>query len=288
MRTSIPYLSLTLYFTTLIQAFISLSVPKRITAGIPTEILITNDLDQPTSTDATTDTFRIYLWHNTNMCYLLRQCPISTTKLNINIPPSAGPNDHYILVAMQVTLPPHPFVNPIFTNSAGFNLTGATGSWSKYETSLAAVRLLTDPDRVPCEAMACARDCVVDFDEDHAERVYDRAHYECLKKCPGVDYPSWEEYQNPSTTSPTPSLSSSQKSSISSTTSLSHDTTNTTTAIQPTLTPQLPPVAPLVPVSTGTPTPAPTKSQSPSFAISMEICSLVFICVAVHLGVWRW
>lgn len=66
-----------------------------------------------------------------------------------------------------------------------------------FETSLAADRILADPDRVPCEAYECARNCVKDFEEENPKGVDDRKHYECLEHCPGTDYPTVSILQLP-------------------------------------------------------------------------------------------
>lgn len=91
---------------------------------------------------------------------------------------------------MQITLPPHEFTQPIFTDSARFNLTGATGNWSAFETSLVSHRPLADADRLDCGGMECARGCVKDFEGENPRAMDDRRHYECLARCPGADYPS--------------------------------------------------------------------------------------------------
>ncbi|KAI9731301.1 MAG: hypothetical protein M1834_005204 [Cirrosporium novae-zelandiae] len=157
-------------------AFESIDAPYRITAGEPFEVDIENDLGFSSSFDADFDSFVVWLamtppgWGTGPVCSLSNDSiPIDTTSLTLTIPADVGPSGYYYSLSVA-EYGGHGGGESGFQYSNDFKLVGGTGEWSEEE--LDGYVLWGDPSGLPCDAVACVRQC--DGDDS------------CAAKCPGV------------------------------------------------------------------------------------------------------
>ncbi|EGY22104.1 hypothetical protein VD0002_g3337 [Verticillium dahliae] len=180
-----------------VVAFSSIRIAPTVEAGKEVEVSIVNDLEDSDSFDAGFEKFRVYLattppgWGTGPACYLVNATAIDETSVKVTIPPSVVPHGSDVMISvMEFNEDPSLDGPSGFQYSNEFTLNGGKGEWSKPELEGFNIG---DSDTIPCEAYACARDCMVQFypDNKEDESAYKKT-YECTAECPGVDYPAWD------------------------------------------------------------------------------------------------
>ncbi|KAL9943297.1 hypothetical protein D7B24_004179 [Verticillium nonalfalfae] len=180
-----------------VVAFTSIRIAPTVEAGKEVEVSIVNDLADSDSFDAGFEKFRVYLattppgWGTGPACYLVNATAIDETSVKVTIPPSVVPDGSDVMISvMEFNEDPSLDGPSGFQYSNEFTLNGGEGEWSKPELEGFNIG---DSDTIPCEAYACARDCMVQFypDNKEDESAYKKT-YECTAECPGVDYPAWD------------------------------------------------------------------------------------------------
>ena len=201
-RSGLSVLASTLAIYASVRAFEDIRIPSTVTADEETTVTISNDLDEGSdSFDAGFEKYRLYLstsppgWGWGPACYLVNSSAIDVTSLKVTIPASVVPDGTDLMVTtMEFNDDPSLDGPSGFEYSNEFTLEGGTGAWGEAEVNGTT---LGNPDRIPCTALKCARDCTDKYyPENMQEENLDTAvkdTYECVAACPGVDYPSWEE-----------------------------------------------------------------------------------------------
>lgn len=184
------------------RAFEYIQIPDTVTAGEEATVEVSNDLDVGSdSFDAGFEKYRLYLstsppgWGWGPVCYLVNSSAIDVTSLKITVPASVVPDGTDLMVTtMEFSDDPSLDGPSGFQYSNEFTLEGGTGTWGQAELNGTAVG---DPDRIPCTALKCTRDCTDkwypdNMDEENWDTAF-KSTYECIAACPGVTYPSWDE-----------------------------------------------------------------------------------------------
>ena len=187
---------LTLLTVSLTAAFDGLEVPSTIVANTTSLLRISNDLSNGASSfDGVFSNFRTYLslsvpGHGSGpACYLVNSTITNTTSLSFLIPASVGPDGSYSIATMEFNQDAFDLGRSSYEYSNEFELTNATGSWSAAEL---AGRPVGNPDKVPCSAYNCARNCTQSFyplNVNQSDAL--RATWDCTAACPGATYESW-------------------------------------------------------------------------------------------------
>lgn len=193
--------------THLSTAFREISIPSIVNANQTVQLTISNDLSTgPGSYDGQFTTFRVYLAivapTSSNIpntvqpsCYLVNATSITTSIVNLTIPPTVGPDGtSYHIGTLEYSTHPTPPPPSSYSYTSIFTLYNTTSSWSSADLNGDYPPF---PDLLPCTSYDCARQCLSSsFPQNiNGTEAAFKGTYECMAACPGVTYPSWEEVQ---------------------------------------------------------------------------------------------
>jgi len=183
-------------------AFQDVSISSTVAADKDVEVTVTNDLGAPDSFDGMFDSFRVYLattppgWGTGPACYLVNSTNIQSTSVKVKVPAFMGPDKTAFKIStMEFNQDPNKDGPSGFEYSNDFMLEGGNGDWSKVE--LGGNTLAVSADALPCSALQCARDCCsTDYPAWLEDEGKFETTYECVRKCDGVDVPSFQQLKN--------------------------------------------------------------------------------------------